>query len=314
MRNTNWWQPLATWLGRTAVCGALLLSATGVPAARAQEAAPAAPAAAAPAVKKFTNEELKTVLENLGYEPEADLNGDKINLLILQWKQGTFQFIVYISVSGDGENLIVQAPLKSLPADDAAYGKELSGILAKGFVLTPSHFVVDDSRMLRLIRFVPNQGLTPAKIRKSLSEFTDQVRNSESVWRCDRWEAKSTIVAKPVVVAPQLEGNWKITTLSSGGVAHTKESLDARQVSLTIAGDKLIFSENGAAAPSITIRAGDTDTGLDIVHAADKIEKALFSRDGNKARFAFAPTGAERPTDFTGKPGVTVVEMELVAK
>jgi len=297
----------------SAMVGAMLFGSAGLNSAKADE--PAAPAAATAAPKKLTNEELKTIVENLGYEPEADMKDGKINLLILQFKQGTFQFVLYVSVSNDGNDIIVQAPLKNLPEKEDAYGKELVAMMAKGFSMTPSHFVVDDSRKLRLLRFVPNQDLTPAKVRKSIGDFTDQVRTTEDLWRCDRWEAKSaspTVVAKPVI--PQLEGVWKIAGISAAGVAQTKEMLDARKLQMTIGGDKLNFSENGAAAAPITIRLGEGAGTLDFVHAADRIEKGLFSRDGNKAKLAFAAPGGERPTDYSPKSGVTVVELELAAQ
>lgn len=317
MRRNTWWNKVVQLVCSCVLGSAMIIHGAGERAVCAQEvttppAPPVAPATAA-RPKRLTNEELKTITENLGYEPEADMKGDKINLIYLQWKQGTFQFHLYLSVSDDGDNLIVQSPLRGLPADESAYGKELSGVLAKTFLLTPSHFVVDETRWLRLIRFVPAQGLTPAKLRKVIAEFTDQVRNSESIWRCDRWEPKATIVAKPVAVIPQLEGNWKITLVNASG-EDSKQLLETRKVSISIVGDQITFFQDGAANVTGRFRAGDREGTFDIIHAADRIEKSQYVRQGNKVKFAFSTPGTDRPTDFTCREGVTVIEGELVAK
>lgn len=274
--------------------GLALLLGLGLPAVCGEE-----PAAA----KRLTNEELKSICENLGFEPKTDTADGKINLLYMEWKQGTFQFVVYASIAPNGNDLIVQAPLKTLPAQEDAYGKELTKVLAKGFLLTPSHFVVDETRQLRLIRFVPNENLTPAKVRKCFADFTEQVRSSEEVWRCDRWEVKPTVVAKPVV--PELEGAWKVGAINGSDVA-------ARSIQLTFAGSTITFAEKGAAASPIAIRLGEGEGTIDMVHAADKIEKGRFVREGSSLKFAFAAPGGERPADFAAKTGVTVVELELV--
>jgi uncharacterized protein (TIGR03067 family) len=284
-----------------AVAGIVVL---GSLVATGQEPAPAA--TAGPKVLKI--EELKTIVENLGYEPEADLLDGKINLLYVQWKQGTFQFVLYLSISADGNDMIVQSPLKRLPQEEDAYGKELATILSKGYYLTPSHFVADDTRMLRLIRFVPNRDLTPAKVRKALADFTDQVRNSESVWRCDRWEVKPTALAKPII--SPLDGTWRVISLNANGTAAARAEVEGQKITLTIQNGKLTYAHNGNPAAPMAFRVDEKEQTFDIVHPENKVEKGRYVREGKILRLAFGSPDAERPADFTGKAGVTVVELE----
>lgn len=198
MQRTTRRSKLSQWLSSGALCGALLWGATGaIPVGAQEPSITAAPAVAS--AKRLANEDLKALTENLGFEPTVQLEGDKISYIRCEWIDNNFRYVVYLSIPGNGNNLIVQFPLHQLPTDEGAYGKEMSALLSKAFALSPSYFALDDNRRLQMIRYVPNHELTPAKIRRVLSEMTEQVRNSSSVWSCDTWEPKATLVARPAI-------------------------------------------------------------------------------------------------------------------
>jgi hypothetical protein len=136
------------------------------------------PPALAQTGQTLTNDSLKAMLDNMGYEPKALSKG-----YLLAIKQDTWTFNMQLVLSADGTKLGMNANLGLVDVDNVA-AKDWLNLLESNGDIDPSAFYVDrDQKKLYLHRVLDNHEITPAFLRSQIESFTANIKNTEGLWK-----------------------------------------------------------------------------------------------------------------------------------
>jgi hypothetical protein len=148
-----------------------------------------APKADAPAVKpgQATDDGLKTMLENLGYDVRASKSSDGKPMYYVKLKRDTWEFEVSVALSSDNTELWLTCGVVDLPPTDKVPAEVLEKMLAKSDELGPTHFGMKKSRRVYLNCPIENKDVTPARLRAALDQLGDDIKGTEDLWNMKKW-------------------------------------------------------------------------------------------------------------------------------
>ena len=144
----------------------------------------------------LTDESLKMLLDNLGYEPEVIKSTGGNPMYRLKLTRDGWEFMFYVSLSSDRTVLWMSAPLMTLPEASKIPAERLEKLLAKNFDIGPAHFCIHGNRQLFLEKPIANRGLNASTLRIELDSFTSTIKETGPLWDLKTWT-----VAAPVDTA-----------------------------------------------------------------------------------------------------------------
>jgi len=159
-----------------------------------------APKAEAPATKpgQLTDDSLKTMLDNLGYDVRASKSADGKPMYYVKLKRDTWEFEISVVLRSDISMLWLTCGVADLPPTDKVPAEVLEKMLAKSDELGPTHFGMKKSRRVYLNCPLQNKDITPASLRKNLEQLADDVKGTEDLWNPKKWPgADAAKVEKP---------------------------------------------------------------------------------------------------------------------
>jgi|SRR5579884_983997 len=142
-------------------------------------------------VKKsvLTNDTLKEMLDNLGYQYETTRSTNGTPMYLIRMTRDGWDFNVYVSLSGDGSNVWVSAPLQDIP-EGMSDAEPLLKLLGRNGDLNRNFFSLKGKR-LYLETVLPNQDLKPAQLRQAVDDTLGNVKASHDLWNTDTWVKKA---------------------------------------------------------------------------------------------------------------------------
>jgi hypothetical protein len=133
-------------------------------------------------VGKLTNDQLREMLDDLGYEPQTiELkNGGKRYRVKLNRDGWNFSFDAELST--DRTVVWLSARLSRLPAAGQVRAEPLEKLLAMNTDLCPMHFLVKSDRQLALDLPLEVIDLTPAELRTRIDGLLSTVKRTYPTW------------------------------------------------------------------------------------------------------------------------------------
>lgn len=129
--------------------------------------------------EELTNDTLKTMLSNMGYEPKPLSKG-----YLLAIKQDTWTLNMQVVLSGDGRKLGLNANLGKVEDPSTVAADQWLKLLISNGDIDPSAFYFDkDQKKLYLHRSFDNRAMTPAWLRKEIENFAGNIRSTEALWK-----------------------------------------------------------------------------------------------------------------------------------
>ena len=142
------------------------------PASHAQEVVSAAQAS-------LTNDDLKTMLSNLGLEPKPLSKG-----FLLAIKRDTWTINMQIVLSPDLTKLGLNANLGKIDNPETVTAEQWKNLLISNGDIDPSAFYFDkDQGKLYLHRSMDNRDVSPSFLRKQIDNFADNVKSTADLWK-----------------------------------------------------------------------------------------------------------------------------------
>jgi hypothetical protein len=186
-------------LMRKLVAAALLAILTaGLVQAEPEKGEPIPPPAKAPVAGRLTNDKLKEMLVNLGYNPQERKSTTGNPMFHVEMTRDGWDYRFYVSLSGDGTQLWLTSYLGDLPDARDIPVERLEKLLAATNDVGPCHFSLK-GRKIYLNRAIENQNVTPGQLRGVVDEFNDRIKETKDVWNVANWtrvEATQTIPMK----------------------------------------------------------------------------------------------------------------------
>ena len=148
----------------------------------------AAVAKAAP----LTDDTLKAMLENLGYQ--VTVTGDKPPRHFKVDESApinTIDFTITFDLSSekDATTLWIYAALYEIPADKPAPSSALLALLAKNDEIGPIFFSYNaDNKLLYLNAPTANVDITPVVLRQKIRNFITKMDSTYSLWNVKEWK------------------------------------------------------------------------------------------------------------------------------
>lgn len=131
----------------------------------------------------LTNDSLKEMLENLGYTPEVIKSTTGAPMNKIKFERDGWTFTVFVSLSSNGSQVWLIAPLKEIP-DGMASGDPLKKILKANNDIGPVHFNIKGD-FLYLNLALENRDMNAARLRGGIDETTGAVKSTASVWNVE---------------------------------------------------------------------------------------------------------------------------------
>ena len=130
----------------------------------------------------LTNESLKEMLVNLGFEPQEvkSTAGDPMYLVTL--KRDNWTLAVYVSISPSKTKIWMSAPVADLPQADKVSATALEKLLALNDNLGPTHFCLK-GRRLYLCVSLDNVDVAPKQLRTEIDGVLATVRSTHESWK-----------------------------------------------------------------------------------------------------------------------------------
>src|SRR4029079_914159 len=148
----------------------------------------AAVAKAAP----LTDDTLKAMLENLGYQ--VTVTGDKPPRHFKVDESATIKSIDFtitfdLSSEKDATTLWIYAALYEIPADKPAPSSALLALLAKNDEIGPTFFsYATSNKLLYLNAPTANVDITPVVLRQKINNFIGKMDSTYSLWNVKEWK------------------------------------------------------------------------------------------------------------------------------
>jgi hypothetical protein len=127
----------------------------------------------------LTDDSLKSMLDNMGYEPKKLTKG---YLLVI--KQDTWTLNMQLVISPDGRKLGLNANLGKVDDLATVPASQWIDLLVSNGDIDPSFFYVDkEQKKLYLHRSFDNRAVAPAILRKELDNFATNIRQTNALWK-----------------------------------------------------------------------------------------------------------------------------------
>jgi hypothetical protein len=151
----------------------VLWSATAIaPLLRAQDAP-------RPTVPAVTEDSLRQMLDNMGYEPKKLGKG---YLIVI--KRDSWTFNMQILLSPDKSKIGFNSNLGSVDNPDSVTAEQWKNLLISNSNIDPSFFFFDkDSKKLYLHRPLDNRGLDPVFMRQQIENFCTNIKETGDLWK-----------------------------------------------------------------------------------------------------------------------------------
>jgi hypothetical protein len=238
----------------------------------------------------LTPESTNEILVNLGYEPKLNAN-----------KKSTFQIdregtVLYHLISTVPESLMFRVTVAEVPADLEMAAPALQAFLKANQRIAPAYFQYDaKNRHVQLVKYLPNSGWTPAKLRREIESFDEVGRSTKSLWDGDpfrRIQANSS----PATVAEfgRLEGTYEFaegTILD--GVTWTAEQRAMVKLQITAAGE--LRFEGKSEFVRLVIDPQNTPGAVDLVIGNGAPQLSRYRVEGDVLTIHAAVPAADRP-------------------
>lgn len=148
--------------------GSLALAPTG----RAQEVVSAAR-------DSLSNDDLKTMLANLGFEPKPLSKG-----FLIAIKRDTWTLNMQLVLSGDSTKIGLNANLGKVENPDTVTAEQWKNLLISNGDIDPSAFYFDKTQgKLYLHRTMDNRAVTPVILRTQIENFGDNIKGTADLWK-----------------------------------------------------------------------------------------------------------------------------------
>jgi hypothetical protein len=139
----------------------------------------------------LTDESLKTMLSNMGYEPEEIKATDGSKIYRVTIEKDDWKFVVNFSISPDKSYVWQVALLKTIPDPDKVPAAPLLKMLSENDEIGPVFFSYSpNTKRFYLNAGLENRGVTPARFRKELDRLTGHIKRTAALWDPARWETK----------------------------------------------------------------------------------------------------------------------------
>jgi hypothetical protein len=130
----------------------------------------------------LTNEALEARLKKLGYMPKK-ITGPTAVTYEVRFSRDGWDQIFQVGLVNNGRQMAMFSSLGELKPAGALPAAELEKLLRKNDDIGPTIFVVAKGRQLVLARMLSTQGLTAAKFRQRVDEFTTTIVQTAPLWR-----------------------------------------------------------------------------------------------------------------------------------
>lgn len=168
------------FLSATGLFALILWGCTAVtPLIHAQNTGQDPPQQETPAGQTLTNDSLKTILDNMGYEPKKLTNG-----YLLAIKQDTWTLNMQLVISPDTRKLGLNSNLGLVEDPSAIKASEWMNLLISNGEIDPSAFYFSkDQKKLYLHRSFDNRAVTPAVMRREIDNFANTITKTADLWK-----------------------------------------------------------------------------------------------------------------------------------
>ena len=127
----------------------------------------------------LTEDTLKTVLDNMGYEPKKLTKGYLIAI-----KQDTWTLNMQIVLSPDGRKVGLNSNLGAVEDPASIQASQWMNLLIANGNIDPSAFYFDkDQKKLYLHRSFDNRAITPASLKKEIENFAGNIVKTDDLWK-----------------------------------------------------------------------------------------------------------------------------------
>jgi hypothetical protein len=131
---------------------------------------------------------LRAILTTLGYPPRETRGEPGVELEIVLRPSDGRAITTRVTLSQDKSIVWLVAWLKKVPPGRTINGNAILGMLEENDAIGPTHFSYNESRRwFFLNKPIPNQDLTPDKLRGELNHLATMVARTETLWDPDRW-------------------------------------------------------------------------------------------------------------------------------
>ena len=146
-----------------------------------------------PAAGAMTEEGLKTMLENLGYEPkEAPLSGNRMGYWITVKFKGQ-NASLFMQLSPSGANVWSTFDVAELKPEHKDNGARLTKLLQLNQKYGPCHFYIrPDGNMISLTRALFNKNVTAKDLRENIDDLISTATLTVDDWNTNTWTATTT--------------------------------------------------------------------------------------------------------------------------
>jgi len=131
------------------------------------------------AVSALTDESLKQMLDNMGFEPKKVGSGYQIAI-----KRDTWTFYIHLILSEDKSKVGMNANLGVVENPDTVTAEQWKALLISNGNIDPSFFFFDkDSKKLYLHRVLDNRSITPSFFRQQIENFCSNIKDTGELWK-----------------------------------------------------------------------------------------------------------------------------------
>jgi len=238
----------------------------------------------------MTSESMNETLANLGYEPQLNAN-----------KNSTFPIdregiVLHYLISTLPESLMFRVTVAAVPEDLELAAPALQAFLKANERIAPAYFQYDaQNRHVKLVKYVPNVGWTPARLRREIEAFDELGRSTKPLWDNDpfrRIQANSS----PATVAEfgRLEGSFELAEGSMlDGVVLTAEKRALIKLRITAAGEMRIEGQKDVIR--LVIDPQRAPGALDSIVDNGPPQLGRYRIEGDVTTIQVAAHGADRP-------------------
>lgn len=151
----------------------------------------------APSGGALTDESLRKMLTDMGYEFKETRTAANRNYYQLTLDRDGWALTPYVEVSPDNRVVRLQLYLQKVPPDHKSPAPHLRALLEANSLSLNFFNVFSDTGFIVLNRALDNHGITPALLRRNLEEFDSYARKTVDLWNVAKWGTASA--APPIV-------------------------------------------------------------------------------------------------------------------
>jgi hypothetical protein len=183
-----------------------------------------------------------------------------------------------------------------VPADLEMAAPALQTFLKANERIAPAYFQFDaQNRHLQLVKYVPNGGFTPARLRREIEAFDETARSTMPIWDGNPFR-RIQENSSPATVAEfgRLEGVYEfVEGTTVDGVTWTAEQRAMIKLRLTAAGE--LRFEGNTEFVRLVIDPSAAPGAVDMVIGEGAPQLSRYRLEGDVLTFHAAGAGADRP-------------------